>query len=132
MKVSAVAGTPRFFWSPKQSSLYRSGTAFAVPLLSKKEEERRDARKNWKTIHGIKELKEGFLSQAVDRICKLAIRYQAIIVMENLNSGFKNVRSGVESSVYQKFETMLANKLSFLVEKKKAPTEAGGVRTGLL
>ncbi len=96
-------------------------------LLDRKEKDRLESRKEWKTIEGIKELKEGYLSQAVHRICLLIEKYGAIIVMENLNSGFKNTRSAVEKSVYQKFEKMLCDKLSFMVDKQKQPTECGGI-----
>lgn len=96
-------------------------------LLDRKEKSRLDARREWKTIEGIKEVKEGYLSQAVHRICCLVEKYGAIVVMENLNAGFKNTRSAVEKSVYQKFEKMLCDKLSFMVNKQKQPTECGGV-----
>lgn len=45
--------------------------------------------------------------------------------MENLNSGFKQSRAKFEKQIYQKFETMLANKLSFLVFKNRKLGEAG-------
>ena len=47
------------------------------------------ARKNWKQIGTIRELKEGYLSQVVHEITQLMIQYNAVIVMENLNMGFK-------------------------------------------
>ena len=99
-------------------------------LLDKKEKDRLDARREWKTIEGIKELKEGYLSQAVHEICKLVEKYGAMVVMENLNSGFKNARSAVEKSVYQKFEKMLCDKLNYMVDKDKCAIEAGGCLNG--
>ena len=95
-------------------------------LLDKKERERQNERREWKAIEKIKDLKEGYLSQAVHRVCMLVEKYNALVIMENLNSGFKNARSAVEKSVYQKFEKMLCEKLSYLVNKQKAPTECGG------
>ena len=96
-------------------------------LLDRREGERLTERREWKTIENIKELKEGYISQAVYRICRLAVKYRAIVVMENLNSGFKNTRSAVEKSVYQKFEKMLCDKLSLLALKDVAPDAEGGV-----
>ncbi len=96
-------------------------------MLGAKEEKRLNARREWRTIEGIKNLKEGYLSQAVHKICQLVEKYNAIIVMENLNAGFKNARSAVEKSVYQKFEKMLCDKLSFWVNKQKQANESGGV-----
>lgn len=97
-------------------------------LLDRREKERLEARREWTTIQSIKELKEGYISQVVHKICELAVKYQAIIVMENLNKGFKNIRSAIEKSVYQKFEKMLTDKLSYLVADKNHPaTEPGGI-----
>jgi CRISPR-associated protein Cpf1 len=86
-------------------------------LLNNKESNRKKAREDWGVIENIKELKDGYLSQVVHKICKLVVKYQAIIVMEDLNSGFKNSRIKVEKQVYQKFEKMLIDKLQFLFFK---------------
>lgn len=96
-------------------------------LLDKKEENRDKARKNWQTIEGIKDLKEGYLSQVVHIISQMMVEYQAIVVLEDLNFGFMRGRQKVEKQVYQKFEKMLIDKLNYLVDKKKPIGETGGV-----
>ena len=96
-------------------------------LLSKREDERQKSRQDWKTIENIKDLKEGYLSQVVHKISELMLKYQAIVVLEDLNMGFKRGRQKVESSVYQQFEKMLIDKLNYLANKKIAPSEMGGV-----
>ena len=96
-------------------------------LLNKKEEERNEARKSWGTIENIKELKEGYMSQVIHKITDLMMKYNAIIVLEDLNSGFKNSRKKVEKQVYDKFETMLINKLSYFVDKKQDKFNEGGL-----
>lgn len=96
-------------------------------LLDQRESERKTSRENWTAIENIKDLKEGYLSQAIHVICELAKKYDAVIAMEDLNSGFKNTRVKVEHSVYQKFETMLTNKLQYVVDKKTDPQTAGGI-----
>lgn len=96
-------------------------------LLDKKESERNEARKSWKNIENIKELKEGYLSQAVHKIAELMVKYNAIVVLEDLNSGFMRGRQKVEKQVYQKFERMLIEKLNYLVNKKKPAEEPGGL-----
>lgn len=96
-------------------------------LLNAREEERLEARQSWKTIEGIKELKEGYVSQIIHKICGLVEKYDALIAMEDLNSGFKNSRVKVEKQVYQKFEKMLIDKLNYMTDKKKAPEEKGGL-----
>ena len=95
--------------------------------LVQKEGDRDKARKNWQTIGNIKELKEGYLSNVVHEIAKLMVENNAIVVMEDLNFGFKRGRFAVERQVYQKFEQMLIDKLNYLVFKDKGVTEAGGV-----
>ncbi|MDO4988673.1 MAG: type V CRISPR-associated protein Cas12a/Cpf1, partial [Synergistes sp.] len=93
-------------------------TANYHTILAKREEERDKARKSWSTIMNIKELKEGYMSQVVNKLVTLMLKYNAVIVLEDLNSGFKNSRKKVEKSVYDKFETMLVNKLAYLVRKE--------------
>ena len=95
--------------------------------LVQKEGDRDKARKNWQTIGNIKELKEGYLSNIVHEIAELMVKNNAIVVMEDLNFGFKRGRFAVERQVYQKFENMLIEKLNYLVFKDKGVTEPGGV-----
>ena len=97
-------------------------------LLDRKEKERENARKSWGTIENIKELKEGYMSQVVHKLVQLMIKYNAIVVLEDLNSGFKNSRKKVEKQVYDKFETKLISKLSYLVNKEvENKNSAGGI-----
>jgi CRISPR-associated protein Cpf1 len=100
-------------------------------LLDSKEGSREEARKNWKTIENIKELKQGYLSQVIHKITQLIIQYNAIVVMEDLNFGFKQGRQKVEKSVYQQFEKMLIDKLNFYVDKQKQTSELGGTLKAL-
>ncbi|MBO5481703.1 MAG: type V CRISPR-associated protein Cas12a/Cpf1 [Spirochaetaceae bacterium] len=98
--------------------------------LNQREKERDEARKSWQTIGKIAELKEGYLSAVIHKLAQLMIKHNAIIVMEDLNFGFKRGRFHVEKQVYQKFEHMLIDKLNYLVFKDKDLTEAGGVLNG--
>ena len=96
-------------------------------LLDTKEKKRDKARKNWTSVENIKELKEGYISQVVHKICELVVKYDAVIAMEDLNFGFKRGRFPVEKQVYQKFENMLISKLNLLIDKKADSTEDGGL-----
>lgn len=96
-------------------------------LLEKREEERDKERKSWQTIENIKDLKQGYLSQVVHKIAQLVVQYHAIVVLEDLNSGFKRSRQKVEKSVYQQFEKSLIDKLNYLVDKQLPIDEEGGV-----
>ena len=100
-------------------------------LLDKREKERDKARRSWKTIEKIKDLKEGYVSQVVHKITKLMVEHNAIVVFEDLNWGFKKGRFKVEKQVYQKLEKALLDKLNYLVFKDRVPREVGGVLKAL-
>ncbi len=100
-------------------------------LLDKKEKERKEARENWGVVENIKDLKSGYMSQVVHHIAKLMVEYNAVVALENLNSGFKNSRKKVEKQVYQNFEKALIDKLNYLVFKDKANDETGGLYKAL-
>lgn len=94
-------------------------------LLNHKELERMKARKAWGTIENIKELKSGYLSQVVHQIAKMMVENNAIVVLEDLNSGFKRSRIKIEKQVYQRFEKALIDKLNYLVFKDCKENENG-------
>ena len=96
-------------------------------LLQERDKKRLEERSSWQTIEGIKELKQGYLSQVVHKISQLVVKYNAIVILEDLNMGFKRGRQKVESSIYQQFEKALIDKLNYLVDKSKAPSEEGGL-----
>lgn len=96
-------------------------------LLAKREGERTDARRSWDTIESIKELKEGYLSQVVHIISKMMVEYNAIVVLEDLNTGFMRGRQKIERQVYDKFEKMLIDKLNCYIDKNINPSESGGL-----
>lgn len=96
-------------------------------LLDTREEERLKARPSWQTIENIKDLKEGYLSQAIHKITQLMVKYHAVVVLEDLNKGFMRGRQKVEKQVYQKFEKMLIDKLNYLVDKKADAAQSGGL-----
>ena len=98
--------------------------------LTQREHERDEARKSWQSMGRIKDLKEGFLSAVIHEIAKMMIENNAIVVLEDLNFGFKRGRFKVERQVYQKFEKMLIDKLNYLSFKDRKANEAGGVLRG--
>ena len=100
-------------------------------ILSAREGERNEARRNWKKIDNIKNLKSGYLSQAVHVITKMMVEYNAIVVLEDLNMGFIRGRQKIERSIYEQFERMLIEKLNFLVDKKTEAHQSGGILKGL-
>lgn len=98
--------------------------------LKNMEKTRDNARKNWQEIGKSKDVKNGYLSGVISKIARMVVDYNAIIVMEDLNRGFKRGRFKVERQVYQKFENMLISKLNYLVFKEKKADENGGILKG--
>ncbi len=110
----------------ESGSLNKIGTVDYAEKLETKAMDREQARRDWQSVEGIKDLKKGYISQVVRRLADLAIEYNAIIVLEDLNMRFKQIRGGIEKSVYQQLEKALIDKLSFLVDKKEIdPKKAG-------
>ena len=98
--------------------------------LNEIEKNRASSRESWQEINNIKEMKEGYLSHIIHKIAKMAIEYNAIIVFEDLNFGFKTGRFKIEKQVYQKLEKMLIEKLNLLVFKDNNINNAGGILNG--
>ncbi|SUB78739.1 type V CRISPR-associated protein Cas12a/Cpf1 [Porphyromonas macacae] len=97
-------------------------------ILGDREQERLRRRQEWKSIESIKDLKDGYMSQVVHKICNMVVEHKAIVVLENLNLSFMKGRKKVEKSVYEKFERMLVDKLNYLVvDKKNLSNEPGGL-----
>ncbi len=89
-------------------------------------ERRKQARQDWQAVEGIKNLKKWYISAVVRKLTDLAIEHNAIIIFEDLNMRFKQIRWGIEKSVYQQLEKALIEKLNFLVNKWELdPTKAG-------
>ena len=114
----------------KQKTFNMVGNYNYRAKLEQREKERDDARKSWQSVGKIKELKEGFLSAVIHEIAVMMVEYNAIVVLEDLNSGFKRGRFKVERQVYQKFEKMLIDKLNYLSFKDRKADEEGGILRG--
>ena len=96
-------------------------------MLAAREGERTEARRNWKKIDSIKDLKEGYLGQVVHIILKMMVEYKAIVVLEDLNMGFMRGRQKIERNVYEQFEKMLIDKLNYYVDKQRDVADYGGL-----
>lgn len=102
------------------------GTVDYHRKLEEKARKRKQARKDWQDIQGIKDLKRGYISQVVRKLADLALEHNAIIVFEDLNMRFKQIRGGIEKSTYQQLEKALIEKLNFLVKKDETDSEKAG------
>lgn len=94
-----------------------------------REEERRQAQKNWLQMEKIKNIRRGFLSALVSEISRLALAYNAVIVLENFERS-KVRKSGGAALEQMQFAMSLLHKLNYLVLKKQAPLDPGGILNG--
>ena len=100
-------------------------------LLTRRENERAEARESWMTVKNISDLKEGYLSAALHKVVGLLGKYNAVIAIEELDKHFKNSRKHIEHEIYSKFEDMLINKLNYLTDKSRDVLETGGILRGI-
>ena len=114
----------------KQKTFNMVGNYNYHAKLEQREKERDQARKSWQSVGKIKDLKEGFLSAVIHEIAVMMVENNAIVVLEDLNFGFKRGRFKVERQVYQKFEKMLIDKLNYLSFKDRKADEEGGILRG--
>ena len=115
----------------EQGSLNVINGADYSKILDQKSSDRNEARKNWKTIDQIKDIKNGHTSLAIKQIIDLAVKHNALIVLEDLNTGFMRGRQKIEKSNYQQFELAMAKKLNYLVSKDTPAQQVGGTNKGL-
>lgn len=131
--LSLVGSDGRIIWQRSLNTIVqRDGNGGAREIdyqgkLVERERERRESRRSWTSIGAIRNLKEGYVSAAVHEICRIAVEENAVIVVEDLNYGFKNSRKKVERQTYQTFERMLIGKLQHMVLKDREPRVPGGV-----
>lgn len=114
----------------EQRSLNVIGNTDYHKKLDDIERQRDEQRKNWKSISKIADMKAGYLSLAIHEITDMMLRHNAILVLEDLNFGFKRGRFHIEKQVYQKFEKMLIEKLNYLFSKDIPADAPGGLRKG--
>ncbi|BCX15829.1 MAG: hypothetical protein KatS3mg098_058 [Candidatus Parcubacteria bacterium] len=100
--------------------------------LVEREKQRQLERQSWEPVAKIKDLKQGYISYVVRKICDLIINHNAIVVLEDLSRRFKQIRNGIsERTVYQQFEKALIDKLNYLIFKDNRDVfSPGGVLNG--
>ena len=97
-------------------------------ILYKREMEIAEAKQTWTTIGSAQDLKKGYLSLCVGEILRLAIKYDAVIAMEALDTTFKDSRRiKIAKNIYSPFEEALVKKLSFAVLKDAPEGEPGSI-----
>ena len=97
-------------------------------LLENRARENAGKKEQWDSEYTIKDLKQGYMSQVVSVIAKLMIKYNAIVVLEDVTGNMKDKMKAIEKTVYTDFENALLNKLNFLItDKDIANSDEGSV-----
>ena len=94
--------------------------------LTQRAQENLGNKKQWDSEYTIKDLKTGYMSQVVSVISNLAIKYNAIIVCEDLRGNFKDKQKAIEKTVYTDFENALVSKMNFLITDKNENSDVPG------
>lgn len=89
--------------------------------------DKKDAQRNWKQSKSITSLKEGYLKHAISKILKLAIQYDAIICIEDLNDRFKDKKSALDNQVYKLFESTLVARMGCYIRPEIPAGERGSI-----
>lgn len=88
-------------------------------LISELEKKDLNAQKTWGTRQKGNHMMDGWVSGAVNRTVQVAMKYNAVIAMENLTLQFcRNRKSVCRFSVYSRFKNALITKLSCMYNSK--------------
>ncbi len=98
--------------------------------LRDKENYNQKQKQNWSEVQGLKDFKKGYLSRIIYEITQLIIKYNAILVLEDLNENFMEERQKVDANVYRDFENALLRKLNYMCIKSKETNEDGSACHG--
>lgn len=77
----------------------------------------KEEQKSWENKTPIVNTKEGYLHTAISEIIEVALKNNALIAIESFNDSFIEKRTCIDNQVYQKFETMIKERLSRYTQK---------------
>ncbi len=98
-------------------------------LISARQEEQKLSQQTWKQIETIKDLRNGYIGQAVHKVCTLIEKYDAVVAMEYLANDFKSTRRE-EKNVYKNFQVALCDKLRYMTFKNRDMNMPGSISNG--
>lgn len=94
--------------------------------IEKRNDENQKAKQDWTSIEEIKYIKRGYISQVVQRICRLIVEFDAIIMIESINNKEDSTKL-INQNIYKQFVALLENKLNYYVDKNTDMTKCGGL-----
>ena len=86
--------------------------------LADREKEIEIDQKTWQSEYSIKDLKTGYVSQVIPKVCDLMIKYNAILVLEDLSGDLKIKGKSLEKGIYTDFENAILSKLNLYINDK--------------
>lgn len=101
-----------------------------LQALQQKAEERLAAQRNWLQIERIRNLREGYLASLVNEICKLMLKYNAIVVLEDYRRSKRKGGEGEAKQIHMQLALKLLHKLNYLTLKQVPQLEPGGLLNG--
>lgn len=100
-------------------------------MLSVVSKQRYIDQKNWKYEKKVAELKDTYLGQACRKIASIAVKNNAVIVIDKINENTKRKNAAFDNNVYRKFEDALVNTLSNYYDRSIKADEPGGISNPL-
>lgn len=93
-------------------------------ILKKREQEMIEAKESWDYSVDIKDVKNGYVSNAIRTVLDIRDKYDAVILLEDFNGDFISKRHANVKAVYQQFQSGLLAKLSCYVQEGHPYSEA--------
>ena len=86
--------------------------------LNDRERDIEHCQRVWTSEYSMKDLKSGYVSQVVPKICELMIKYNATLFMEDLSGDIKIKGKSLEKGVFTDIENAILAKLNLYVNNK--------------
>lgn len=107
----------------EQASLNKIGDVDFYEKLSALSRERNEGKADtWNYSVTVKNYKEWYLNAAIGKIIDIAVRNEAVIVIEDINDSFKDKMSCIDNQVFKTFENKLEARL---MDYRKKHTREG-------
>lgn len=95
-------------------------------MLDEREKENDAKQLSWDSEYSIKDMKSGYISMVVPKIAKLMLKYNAVLVLEDLTGGIKDRMKAIEKTVFTDLENALMSKLNLLITDKDMSHRGAG------
>ena len=102
-----------------------NGINYKTKLSVLSNERKNNKSDKWEYDSTVKNIRTAYIDFAITEIVNLALKYNAIIVIEKPNNKFKDKMSMIDDQIYKLFETRLESRLQCITSCSKEGTEPG-------